>query len=113
MAKKIIKSSVRKDGDSKLFAFLAAFLSILGFIIALLFRRNNRYVMFYAKQSLVIFIGYLIGVVAGWLPLIGDFVSGVIDVIVIVLWIITWIFALSGKEKYTPLIGQYADKIDL
>ena len=113
MAKKTVKSSNRKGDDTKLFAFLAAFLSILGFIIALLFKRNNKYVMFYAKQSLVIFIAYLIGVVADWLPLIGDFVSGVIDVIVIVLWIVTWVYALSGTQKYTPIIGQYADKIDL
>jgi len=49
-----------KDDERKVFAFLAVLLSIVGFIIALLVKKDDKYVMFYAKESLVIFISMLI-----------------------------------------------------
>ncbi|MCX5704306.1 MAG: hypothetical protein NT066_07465, partial [Candidatus Omnitrophica bacterium] len=52
--------AIRKDDDSKLFAWLATFFLIIGFIIALVTKKDNKYVMFYAKQSLVIFIAWII-----------------------------------------------------
>ena len=59
MPKKVAKVE-KKEDDGKLFAFLAVLLSILGFIIALLAKKDNKYVMFYAKQSLVLFIAFII-----------------------------------------------------
>ncbi len=111
MAKR--KQKEDSSDDSRLFAFIATFLSIIGFIIALIFKKEDKYVMFYAKQSLGLFIVYLISLIAMIIPLIGDFISRVMSVVFIVLWIFSWIYSLSGKTKKVPIVGKYADKIDL
>ena len=43
-------------GDHKGRAFITVFFSIVGFLIAILAWKDDKYVMFYAKQSLVIFV---------------------------------------------------------
>ena len=107
------KSVPKKDDDSKLFAFLATFLSVVGFIIALATKKDNKYVMFYAKQSLIIFIVYVVAAVVIIIPIIGWLLSPIIYVLGVILWIISWIYALSGVMKEVPIIGQYARKINL
>jgi len=111
--KKTEEKRQKKDDDTKLFAFLAVFLSIIGFIIALLAKKENRYVMFYAKQSLVLFLSYIIVYATQIIPLIGKIIFTAGFVIMIILWIIALINSFSGEEKETPLIGQYARKINL
>ena len=95
-----------------MFAFLAAFLSIVGFVIALVAKKDDRYVMFYAKQSLVIFIVAIIGGIINsilmWIPFFGWAVAGIINLFILILWILSWVNALSGEEKDTPIVGQYA-----
>lgn len=113
------KPAVKKinpDKDKEIFAFLAAFLSIIGFVIAILAKREDKYVMFYAKQSLVIFI---IGAVAGALsalfsiiPIIGALISFALFIIVFIAWLLSWIHALSGQEKDVPIVGGLARKFD-
>ena len=115
--KKISKTTNSSKDDSKIFAFLATFLSIIGFIIALIVKKDNKYVMFYAKQSLVLFI---VAIIAGiinsilvWIPVLGWIITGVINLFVAILWIISWVYALSEEEKDVPFIGEYARKINL
>jgi len=106
-----------KADDPKVYAFLATFLSIIGFIIALLTKKDDKYVMFYAKQSLVLFIVYVIAwvvaTILAFIPIIGWLIMMLIYLGLLILWLISWINALSGEERETPLIGQYADKINL
>jgi len=114
MAKKI-KKEVKGD-DSKLFAFLAILLSIIGFIIALIAKRDNKYVMFYAKQSLVLFItGIVVKVLTVLLAItiIGIIAIPIVWVIYAILWVIALVNSISGNEKETPLVGKYARKIRL
>ena len=115
--KKEVKKAESKEGDFKTFAFLATFLSIIGFIIALLVKRDDKYVMYYAKQGLVVFIAAIIVSVVGWvlfwIPVLGWIIKGVLNLIIAIIWIFSWIYALSGKMKLTPIVGQYADKIKL
>ena len=113
----MVKKKENKD-DKKLFAFLAVFLSIIGFIIALVAKRDDKYVLFYAKESLVLFIVAIILNVAGYiitLVTLGMFymVNSLIGIIVLIFWVIQIVYALSGKEKSTPIIGQYAKHINL
>jgi len=107
----------KKEEDKKLFAFLATFLSIIGFIIALVAKKEDKYVMHYAKQSLIVFIVGLIGSIISSLFLhmlfIGVIIATAIDIIVAILWIISWIYALSGEEKEVPIVGAYARRINL
>ena len=112
------KSANQKEDDKKLFAFLAVFLSIVGFIIALVAKRDDKYVMFYAKESLVLFIAAVILNIAGWILTRITFgilfmVHYLIGLVVLFLWIIQIVYALSGEEKSTPIIGQYTKKINL
>jgi len=116
MPKKEVRKS-EKNNDNKLFAFLATFLSIIGFIIALITKKDNKYVMYYAKQSLVIFIIAIIAAFAsaivGWIPFLGQIISLVLNAMVVVAWVLSWIFALSGEQKRIPFVSDWAKKIDL
>ena len=110
MPKKSVKSG--KKDDKVLFAFLATFLSIIGFIIALIAKRDDKYVMFYAKQSLIVFIVAVVLGIAGsilrGIPGIGVIILAAINIITFILWLLSWIYALSGEEKQVPVVGAYA-----
>jgi len=101
-----------KGDDSNLFAFLAILLSIIGFIIALVAKKDNKYVMFYAKQSLVLFIAYVIvwvaSMILAFIPVLGHIVIIIAYVGLLILWIIGLVYSLSGEMKDIPIIGQYA-----
>lgn len=120
------KAKETKTDDSKLFAFLAVFLGIIGFVIALLTKKEDKYVMHYAKQSLVLTIfavcvWIIYTILAGIITLItfgfGIFLVAPIGIIlwlaVVILWVIGWIYALSNEMKYIPFIGKFADKFNL
>ena len=113
------KKETKKSDDSKLFAFLAVFLSIIGFIIALVAKKDDKYVMYYAKQSLVLFIIWVIVWVASTILTMITFglaaviVYPLVGCVMFIFWIIQIVYSLSGKMKPTPLIGHYAEKIDL
>jgi uncharacterized membrane protein len=111
------KSAQSNQDDKKLFAWLATFLSLIGFIIALIARRNDKYVMYYTKQSIVIFI---LGAILGFIqpiveiiPFIGKLVNAAMGILIFVVWIFSWVHALSGKEKEIPIISDWAKKIKL
>ncbi len=112
MPKKKIKKSSDKSNNNIIFAFLATFLSIIGFIIALIAKRRDKYVMFYAKQSLIVFIA---SVIAGILaktslifPIMGNIINLALNIIIFILWLLSWIYALSGEMKEVPIIGYLA-----
>ena len=66
VVKKMDRNNFKKKDNSILFAFLATFLLIVGFLIAVIVKRDNKYVMYYAKQSLVIFVMWVIvGIMKG------------------------------------------------
>ena len=116
-ARRTTKRSTRKnskDSERKLFAFLATFLTIIGFIIALLVKRDDKYVMFYAKQGLVLFIIQLIiWAVGAVLFFVSVIIVPILWILFIVVWIMAWINALSGEKRDTWLIGEFAKKIKL
>ena len=94
--------------DSKLFAFIA-YLWLIGFIIALVVKRNDRFVMYHAKQSLVLIIASLIVSVFSVVPFIGWVLAPILSVLLIILWVLGVIAALQGQQKPLPVIGKYAD----
>jgi len=106
-----------KEKKKILFAFLATFLSVVGAIITIIFKREDEYALFYAKQSLIIFV---VGAVAGAIspiflsiPIIGRIINFALTFIVFLIWVLSWIFALSGKEIDVPIVGNYARKIKI
>jgi uncharacterized membrane protein len=115
--KRKIKKQTKKEQDKTLYAFIATFLSIIGFIITVITKRDDKYVMFYAKQSLVIFIACIIAAILGnilvWIPILGWIIYVGLYGLVTILWIVSWIFALSGEKKDVPIIGDFAKRINL
>lgn len=107
----------KKEDDRKLFAFLGVFLTVIGFIIALAVKKNDKYVMYYGKQGLVLFIAWIIAWIAAmiflWVPIIGHIVYYVLYLALLLLWVIGIIYSLSGEMKPIPYIGQYADMIKI
>jgi len=101
------------NDDSRIFAFVVTFLSIVGFIIALIFKRDDKYVMHYAKQSLLVFFAFVVAGASALVPFIGWLAYPVLYVISVALWIVSWVFALSGELKVVPLIGKYGNSIKL
>tara|TARA_Y100000031_G_C8160303_1_gene356652 strand:- start:518 stop:850 length:333 start_codon:yes stop_codon:yes gene_type:complete len=103
--------------DGKVFAFLGIFLTVIGFIIVLLAKKDNKYAMYYAKQGLVLFIAYVIAAIVNmilaFIPFIGWLLMLVIWIGLLVLWVFGLVYSLSGEEKEIPLIGQFAKKIKL
>jgi uncharacterized membrane protein len=115
MAKKQIKKS-QDNSDSLLFAFLGIFLTLIGYVIVVLARKDDKYALYYAKQGLALFIAWIIAAVAswamGWIPIIGGIVTLVLNAVIIALWVVGIIYSLSGKEKEIPIIGPFAKKIE-
>jgi len=107
----------KKEDDKKLFAFLATFLSIVGFVIALIVKRKNAYVLYYAKQSLVIFVfGVIAGIISNvleWIPIMGGLIRFALNVLIFIVWLMSWINALSGKKKKIQIISYWSKKINL
>lgn len=102
----------KKRGDrneSVVFAWLATFFTIIGFVIALIVKRDDAYVIYYAKQGLVLFVGFAVGSVFQFIPVIGQLFL----LFVFVLWIFAWVNALSGKRRRTWLVQELAEKIKL
>lgn len=104
--------SKQKDAkDEKIFAMLG-YLWILCFI-PLIYRRNNKFAVFHARQGLIIFIISLIIFVLRAIPMIGPLI-GLLGFISIGLLVITGIIqALLGNYWRIPVIGDYAEKIKL
>ncbi|HIG95036.1 MAG: hypothetical protein UT71_C0031G0001 [Parcubacteria group bacterium GW2011_GWF2_40_10] len=114
--KKKEATNPKRIEDHKLFAFLAVLLSVIGFLLALGLRRDNKYIMFYAKQSLILFItGVFVEAITSLLgkTIIGLLAIPTLWIGYIILWIIGLINSLSGKMYETPIVGKYAEKINL
>lgn len=101
--------------EGKLFAFLAYLLGIVGFIIVLLAKKDNKFAMFHAKQSLVLFFGWIVAGVVAVLPIpfIHALISGILYLLLLILWIMGIVYALTGQEKNLPVVGQIADQFKI
>ena len=110
-----VKIKGKHDDDSKLFAFLGVFLSIIGFVIVYATRKEDKYAMFYAKQGFVLFFVWIaaaiIQLIFMWIPVVGMVINTVLWIGLLILWVFGIIYSLSGKETHIPLVGQFANKL--
>ncbi len=95
---------------NKTWAFIGMFLPVLGFVFVLLFNSQNSYAMYYAKQGLLLglvaFMFKLISVV----PFLGQIVSWIGMILLLILWILGLVYTVSGEEKGLPIIGELAEQ---
>lgn len=88
---------------------------ILFFIPLLTDAKNDPFVKYHVKQGLVLFIAYVIVMVLSWTPFVWS-LYGLIMLLnlgLLVLLIIGIMHAINGEQKPLPLIGQFADKINI
>lgn len=101
------------SGESKLFAFLAYLLGIVGFVLVLLVKRKDKYAMYHAKQSLMLFVAAVIISIVGIVPILGWFAYVIGMIWLVIVWVLALLRALSGVEKPVPLIGKYGEELKL
>lgn len=114
-----------KNDEGKVFAIIAYILGIIGFLIVLLAKRDNKLAMYHAKQSLVLNIAAIIAMIAlsivslilAFIPVLGALLAALLTLAfyigVIYLLIVGIINAAKEVMKPLPYIGQYAEKINL
>ena len=94
-----------------------SYLWILILIPFLTDAKNDPLVKFHLKQglTLIIFdvIGWALGMVIGWLPVIGWLVVWLWGMASIVFAIIGIMNVLGGHEKELPFIGSYAKNFNI
>ncbi|HKL24393.1 MAG TPA: hypothetical protein VJ912_03595 [Candidatus Nanoarchaeia archaeon] len=103
------KTKQEIQNERQIIAWLSVFLTIIGFLIAILTKKEDKYVMYYARHGLVLFICFFIAGFLTWIPIIG----WLFWFFIAALWILTWINALSMKKKRTILVTDLAEKIDV
>ena len=79
--------------------------------IPLLWRRNSHFAQHHARQGLVLLIAGFFGMLVGWIPLFGYFLSMLIGLILAILALFGIINALDGKYWQMPILGHFAKKI--
>ncbi|WP_179352908.1 YtxH domain-containing protein [Winogradskyella vidalii] len=86
--------------DGKNIAIIAH-ITIIGWIIALIMNGSNKTEIgsFYIRQMLGLSI---IGIVLGWIPVLGFLIS----IVLLVAWIMSLIAAIGGEMKPTFLFGK-------
>ena len=74
-----------------------------GFTIPFLYDAiNNTYVVLGIISEALLF-----------LPIIGSIMNIAVGILSFVLWLISWIYALSGVERKIPIVSEWAEKINL
>ncbi len=111
----MVKKTVSKNDDSKLFAFLAVFFTVIGFLIAYIAKKDDKYVMFYAKQGLVLFLCSVVVGIFGFVAFSNMFLSMIYwlaSIGLFILWIVGLVYSLSEEMKDIPIVGQFARKFN-
>ena len=82
-----------------------AYFGILGFLIAFLTKKENKYVMYHAQQSLILVICMLVAPI----PVVGQ----IIALGAFILFIIGMLNGFKGEIKPLPLLGNLAFKFGI
>ena len=106
-------------------AALACFFSILGGIIFLVLEKKNKFVRFYAMQSLLFGVAWfaliiaieIMAVILGKIPFLGGLFGAVfslaallVGLVFLAVWVFTMINAFKNKEWEIPYVGPFARK---
>ncbi|MFW6052713.1 MAG: DUF4870 domain-containing protein [Desulfosalsimonas sp.] len=103
------KNKTVMEIDENIEALLCYVLGWLTGIVFLLLEKENLFVRFHAMQSLVVFLPLtVLVVVLSWIPVIG-FLSMIISLLGIVLWIFLMIKAFQGERYKLPWAGDFAE----
>ena len=102
---------MKKKSGSTIWAFLTVLFTLLGFIVAFILKRDDKYIMHYAKIALVLGLGFILIRILSIVPFVGNLIYFLGGVLLVVLWVMALIGALSGDQKRIVLISDIADKL--
>ncbi len=112
--------------SSKLSAFLAYLLLIIGWLYVFLFRRDDEFALYHAKQSVMLVImaiaAPLVWLVAGWvislIPFVGFIIAVavfslviMVEIALMIAWIVGMVNAWRAKAKPVPFVGSWAERM--
>ena len=94
--------------ESRLYAALS-YLFIL-VLVPLFMKRDDAFVMYHAKQGLVVMVGYVLAMIAvNWVSIIGN----LLWLVLMIVSVVGVIQAAQGKRWRIPVISDIADKFSL
>lgn len=88
-------------------------LPILGFVLVMILNKKDSYAVYYAKQGLVLGLATLVLQALLTVTIILSPLAMLVGLGSLVLWVLSVINAVSGKEKPTPLTGPLVKKLGL
>jgi len=104
-------SSPTNSGNQNMMGAVAYLLGFVTGIILLLVEKENKFVRFHAMQSTMVFGGlFVVGMVLGYVPVVGLMLSFLIGPVELILWVILMWKAFSGETFKLPYVGEMAEK---
>ncbi len=98
------QAPVDKDAEENKLSAVLAYLFILC-IVPLVLKKESPFAKFHGKQGLILCIAWFFT----WVP----FVGWILGIFLAVLSVLGIINALNGKKEKLPLIGEFADKLNI
>lgn len=112
--------------SSRISAFLAYLLLIIGWLYIFLFCRDDKLAVYHVKQAVMLILtavgSFVVWVVAGWIisliPVVGFIIAVALFslviatfILLVVDWIIGMIYALQAKSKPLPVVGRWGERL--
>ena len=90
-----------------------AALSYVGvlWILTFILKKDNRFAIWHARQGIVVFLVFVVGIVAPILPLVGGLINRVSMLVWVVLSIYGIYLSLTGKTTPIPVVSDVAEKL--
>lgn len=110
-ANETVKVKSNSVSDDKVLAAVAT-IPLVGLIIYYAMPDASAMVKNYAKQSNAVLAANLLIMVIGVVPVLGWALAPLLSIVPLIMWVILFIKALQGDEKYLlPVVGEYFDKL--
>lgn len=86
---------------------------ILFFVPLFTKAKNDPFVKYHVKQGLAFFLLGVVSMILGIFPFIGGFLTILLNIAILVLFVMSVMNAFSGKKVPLPIIGQWAEKLNI
>jgi len=80
-------------------------------IIFYIIEKDNKFVKFHAMQSILVFLPLsIITWILMFIPFVGWAISGLISILMFILWLVLMFKAYKGEKFKLPVVGDMAEK---
>jgi uncharacterized membrane protein len=87
---------------------------LLGWLTGIIFyllEKNNEFVQFHARQSILTFLPLsILAFIISWIPFLGWIIGGLIWLLTLILWLVLMIKAYQGDKFKLPIVGDIAER---